>query len=119
MKHWEEKNAIKVLEKAGALVHKELKLIQIGGLTGLTACSARDYLSNHCGFHIVTTEVFAGQVEAFKKAEAEKEAEEKKAKTVANKQQVKAKQTADKKANKQRKNFNKAKLANKKQAINA
>lgn len=119
MKHWTETNAIKVLEKAGALVHKELKLIQVGTLTGLTACSARDYLSHHCNFHIVTTEVFAGQVEAFKAAEEERIAEEKKAKTIANKQQVKAKQAADKKANKQRKNFNKAKQANKKQTVNA
>lgn len=117
MRNWTEKEALKHL--GGVLVNSKLKVIQTSGLSGLTACSARDYLVKQCGYIILDSETYEAKVKAAEEEEKKLKAEEKKAKAVENVQAVKAKQHADKKANKQRKNFNKAKQSQKKEAMNA
>lgn len=51
MKHtWTQNAAISAL-KSGAEING--KVITVTGLVGLTACSALDYLRNHCGFTVI------------------------------------------------------------------
>lgn len=51
MKHtWTQNDAISAL-KSGAEING--KVIAVTGLVGLTACSALDYLRNHCGFTVI------------------------------------------------------------------
>lgn len=49
MKNWTESKAISVLTSNGAEVRGKT-IIAKSGLRGLTACSAFDFLRNHCGY---------------------------------------------------------------------
>lgn len=110
-KNWNEKSALRAIN--GLMVNEKLKIIQVAGMSGLTACSARDYLVNKHGYVVVSSELFQSKVKALQEEEKKMKAEEAKAKKMANPQAVKAKQRSDKKANKARKNFNKAKASHK------
>ena len=111
-KEWNVQTAVKALSRSTVNVNERLKIITTAGLSGLMACSAKDYLIHHAGYTVVTSEVFEAKVHAMQQEDAKMRAEAKKAKQVENAQAIKAKQQHDKKANKQRKNFNKAKQAN-------
>jgi len=52
MKEWNEKAAIKYLESQGIAFNNK-NIVVASGFTGLTSCSARDYLVNHCGYRQV------------------------------------------------------------------
>lgn len=51
-RNWNETKAISVLSKAGAEVSgKRIKIKD--GVSGLSVCSAMDYLRNHCGYTVI------------------------------------------------------------------
>ncbi len=47
---WTEQKALKALNGNVAAYNKQISCI--GGFHGLKACSAYDYLCDHCGYHI-------------------------------------------------------------------
>ena len=49
MRKWTENTAVSFLNKNGAEVRGKVVLSN-NGLKGLTACSALDFLVNHCGY---------------------------------------------------------------------
>lgn len=52
MKHtWTQQTAMAALK--GNVEIKERVIIVRGGLSGLTACGAVDYLKNHCGYTLL------------------------------------------------------------------
>jgi hypothetical protein len=54
MKKWTENEAKSVLMKSGDVRQTSPKTMVIrGGVKGLTACSAMDYLKNYCGYNIL------------------------------------------------------------------
>lgn len=54
MKNWTESEAKRVLMSAGDVQNPSGKTITVRkGITGLKACSAMDYLQNHCGYNIL------------------------------------------------------------------
>lgn len=50
MKKWTESSAINFLSARGVTFNTNKVLIAIDGFKGLTSCSARGYLVNHCGY---------------------------------------------------------------------
>lgn len=50
MKQWNEKSAIRYLETQGINFNTNKSFSVQSGFKGLTSCSARDYLVNHCGY---------------------------------------------------------------------
>lgn len=54
MKKWTENEARSVLMSAGNVRQTSTKTMIIkGGVRGLSACSAIDYLRNYCGYNIL------------------------------------------------------------------
>ena len=47
---WTESSAITFLSKNGVSFNTKKSFAVQGGFKGLTSCSARDYLVNHCGY---------------------------------------------------------------------
>jgi len=50
MKNWTENTAMDFLSTRGIKFNTNKVLIALEGFKGLTSCSARDYLVNHCGY---------------------------------------------------------------------
>ena len=50
-RRWTENGAISMLNANGAEVKKKFIVIR-NGLKGLSACSALDFLKNHCGYTV-------------------------------------------------------------------
>lgn len=50
MQHWTEPQAIKALN-GNVSAHNKV-ITCYGGFHGLRACSAYDYLCDHCGYHV-------------------------------------------------------------------
>jgi len=50
MHQWTEQQALKALNGNVAAYNKQISCY--GGFHGLTACSAYDYLCDHCGYHV-------------------------------------------------------------------
>lgn len=54
MRKWTEKEALAALNGDVKVIGKTI--IVTGGFKGLKACSARDYLVNHCGYYSIMKE---------------------------------------------------------------
>ncbi len=50
MDQWNEQKALKALNGNVVAYNKEISCV--GGLHGLRACSAYDYLCDYCGYHV-------------------------------------------------------------------
>ncbi len=50
-KKWNEEIATSLLKSNGAEIKSKFILVK-NGLNGLSACSALDYLKNHCGYKV-------------------------------------------------------------------
>jgi hypothetical protein len=59
MHQWTEQQALKALN-GNAMAHNRM-ISCYGGFYGLQACSAYDYLCDHCGYHVGNMEVKSDQ----------------------------------------------------------